>query len=98
MAAMDAHASACTASSTRSIPELAAYLKRAARTDDETVRAICFWLHLNVRYDTVSFFGGSTRSMEAEDVLQERYVWISNFEKGFEMGGIDAGPRTLGEA
>lgn len=74
MSARDAHARACPGSATRSIPELASYLASGARTAEEKVRSIVFWLHLNMSYDTASFFSGNIRSMGMEDVLRTRYV------------------------
>ncbi|KXZ56475.1 hypothetical protein GPECTOR_1g425 [Gonium pectorale] len=72
MAAMDAHARACPAEAATDIAPLAAYLRSAARNAEEIVRAVCFWLHLNVRYDTEAYFGNNVRSMCAQDVLRER--------------------------
>ncbi|GFR50226.1 hypothetical protein Agub_g12419 [Astrephomene gubernaculifera] len=81
MAAMDAHARACPTSVTRTIADLATYLASAARSPEEKVRAICFWLHLNVRYDTEAYFGGTVRSMTADDVLRDRCTVCHGFSR-----------------
>ena len=41
------------------------------------VRAICFWLHLNMMYDVGSYRSGNIPSLSVDQVLQRRWVCLA---------------------
>ena len=85
-AAIDRHALATPKSAERSIPSLAAYLTRPARTELEKARAIYRWVTHNIAYDADAFFSRRFRNQRAtpDSVLNTRKGVCDGYSRIYE--------------
>ncbi|KAJ7132758.1 hypothetical protein C8R43DRAFT_895351 [Mycena crocata] len=67
---VDEHAALFPRRTVSSVQQLAYDLTAPFESETEKARAIFFWLHLNVDYDTVAFFSGNLKPATADNVLQ----------------------------
>lgn len=89
--AIDRHALSAPASVEKSVQSLARYLVRPAKNDEEKARAIFRWIAEHITYDTRSYFTGSIRSVESDDVLKNRTAVCGGFSGLFKSLGKEAG-------
>lgn len=71
-AAVDRHALSAPASAESGVPQLARYLSRGARTDEQKARAAFRWITANIDYDVPSYLSRKFPDQRAEAVLARR--------------------------
>jgi hypothetical protein len=90
-AKIDDHARNCPRTAETSIEMLAAYLEKAAKTDQEKARVIFIWLTKNVRYDDYGFNTGKYSDPSAENVLKSRKAVCEGYANLFYALGKKMG-------
>ena len=92
---IDQHAMNTPESVTDSIEKLAAYLTEPAENDLEKARAIYRWITQNIAYDVESFFSGSYKSTNPENVLVSRSSICHGYSNLFERLGKQVGLEVI---
>jgi hypothetical protein len=72
-----AHAKACPPNAATSIGNLALYLKKAAKTEQQTVEVLCYWIAENIAYDTKGYLSGT--HTETDRILLTRKGVCANY-------------------
>lgn len=73
---IDEYALKTTASNSKSVEALAAYLNEGAKNDLEKVRAYYIWLTHNISYDTKTFFSSNPNPKVAPEEVLKRKISI----------------------
>ncbi len=89
--AIDRHALSAPRQAEWSVQTLARYLVLPARNDVEKARVIFRWIANNITYDTRSYFTGSIREVEPDQVLRDRTAVCGGFSGLFKSLGSEAG-------
>jgi hypothetical protein len=89
--AIDKHALSTPASVERSVNNLAEYLTRPARNDEEKARAIFRWIAENITYDAQTYFTGDVRASTSDQTLKSRTAVCEGFSGLFKSLGKAAG-------
>ncbi|NEM99150.1 transglutaminase domain-containing protein [Pontibacter burrus] len=76
---------------TTSVPQLAAYLSKAAATDYEKARVIFAWIAKNIRYDDNGFNTGKVMDASPEAVLKYRRAVCDGYARLFQALGEEMG-------
>jgi hypothetical protein len=92
---IDEYALAAPPDAEQSVPALAAYLIKPARTDVEKVRAIYRWMTDRIAYDVDSFLRKVTPDNSAEGVLKRRLAVCEGYSTLFGALCMQAGVEAI---